>query len=73
MTSCQADSGSCEVTIVDRVHTALRGFRADVAVEGLEAEVVEDEEIGAAQGFEEARMSPVASGEHEVAAKLRQR
>src|ERR1700728_1175813 len=71
MPSCQADSGSCEVTIVDRVHTALRGFRADVAVEGLEAEVVEDEEIGAAQGFEEARMSPVASGEHEVAAKLR--
>ena len=40
-------------------------------VEGLEAEVVEDEEIGAAEGFDEARMSPVASGEHEVAAKLR--
>jgi hypothetical protein len=71
MTACQADSGSCEVTIVDRVHTALRGFRADVAVEGLEAEVVEDEEIGAAEGFDEARMSPVASGEHEVAAMLR--
>jgi len=42
-------------------------------VEGLEAEVVEDEEICAAEGFDEARMSPVASGEHEVAQSFGQR
>jgi len=40
-------------------------------VEGLEAEVVEDEKVGATEGFDEARMSAVASGEHEVTAKLR--
>ena len=40
-------------------------------VEGLEAEVVEDEEIGAAEGFDEARMAAVAAGEREVAAELR--
>ena len=30
--------------------------------EGLEAEVVKDEEIGAAEGFDQTRMAPVASG-----------
>ena len=42
-------------------------------VEGLEAEVVEDEEIGPAEGFDEARMAPVASGEREVLAGFGQR
>ena len=32
-------------------------------VEGLEAEVVENEQIGAAEGLDEARMAAVASGE----------
>jgi hypothetical protein len=32
-------------------------------VEGFEAEVVENEQIGAADGFDEARMATVASGE----------
>jgi hypothetical protein len=40
-------------------------------VERLEAEVVENEEIGAAEGFYEARMTPVASCERQVLAELR--
>jgi len=39
-------------------------------VEGFKAEVVEDEEIGAAEGFDEARMAPVAPGERHVLAEL---
>ena len=35
-------------------------------VEGFEAEVVENEQIGAAEGFDEARMAAVASGEREI-------
>jgi hypothetical protein len=37
----------------------------------LEAEVVEDEEIGAAKGFDQARMAPIASPERQVAAEFR--
>ena len=40
-------------------------------VEGLETEVVEDEEIGSAEGSDQARMAPVASGERQVAAEFR--
>ena len=40
-------------------------------IESLEAEVVEDEEIGATEASDKARMAPVASGEREVAAELR--
>jgi hypothetical protein len=36
-------------------------------VEGLEAEVVENEQIGAAEGFDEARMAPVACERHVLA------
>ncbi len=36
---------------------------AGAGVERLEAEVVEDQEIGAAEGFQKARMAPVAAGE----------
>jgi hypothetical protein len=39
-------------------------------VEGLEAEVVEDEQIGAAEGFDETRMTPIAAGERQVLAEL---
>src|SRR5271154_7620707 len=39
-------------------------------VEGFEAEVVENEQIGAADGFDEARMAAVASGERQVLAEL---
>ena len=35
-------------------------------VEGFEAEVVENEQISAADGFDEARMAAVASGERQV-------
>ena len=40
-------------------------------VEGFEAEVVENEQIGAAEGFDEARMAAIASGERQVLAELR--
>src|SRR5271168_301277 len=40
-------------------------------VEGFEAEVVEDEQIGAAKGFDETRMAPIAPGERQVLAELR--
>ena len=39
-------------------------------VEGFEAEVVENEQIGAAEGFDEARMAAVAPGERQVLAEL---
>ena len=42
-------------------------------VEGLEAEVVEDEKVGSAERFDKARMSPIAPGERQVLAQLRQR
>jgi hypothetical protein len=40
-------------------------------VERFEAEVVENEQIGSAEGFDEARMAAVASGERQVLAELR--
>ena len=39
-------------------------------VEGFEAEVVENEKIGAAERFDQARMATVASGERHVLAQL---
>ena len=40
-------------------------------VERFEAEVVENEQIGSAEGLDEARMAAVASGERQVFAELR--
>ena len=39
-------------------------------VEGLKAKVVENEQIGAAEGFDEARMAAIASGERQILAEL---
>jgi hypothetical protein len=39
--------------------------------EGLEADLVENEQIGAAKRFDEARMAPIAPGERHVLAELR--
>ena len=44
---------------------------AGAGVERLEAEVVEDQEIGAAEGFDETRVAPVAARERKVFAELR--
>jgi hypothetical protein len=61
----------------DRRSTAIPLFEdfeqivTGAGVERLEAEVVENEEIGAAEGFYEARMTPVASCERQVLAQLR--
>ena len=52
----------------------LKDFKQVVTgagVEELETEVVEDEKIGAAEGSDQARMAPVASGERQVAAEFR--
>ena len=40
-------------------------------IERFETEVVEYEQIGAAEGFDEARMTSIASGERQVLAELR--
>ena len=40
-------------------------------VEGFEAEVVENEKIGSAEGLDEARMTPVAPSKRQVLAELR--
>ncbi|TXT42272.1 MAG: hypothetical protein FD139_3749 [Methylocystaceae bacterium] len=44
---------------------------AGAGVERLEAEVVEDQEIGAAEGFDKTRVAPVAARERKVFAELR--
>jgi hypothetical protein len=75
MTSCPADRGSWEVD--DRRSAAVTVFEdfeqivTGAGVEGLESEVVENEEIGAAEGFDQARMAPVASGARHVLAEFR--
>jgi len=40
-------------------------------VKWFKAEVVEDEEIGAAEGFDQARMATISSAERQVLAELR--
>lgn len=44
---------------------------AGAGVERLEAEVVEDQEIGATKGFEQARMAPIAAREGQFLTELR--
>ncbi len=39
-------------------------------VERFEAEVVEDEQIGTTEGFDQARVAPIASGERHVVAEF---
>ena len=54
------------MTIVDRrPYRSSEDFEQIVTgagVEGLEAEVVEDEKVGSAERFDKARMSPIAPG-----------
>ena len=75
MTLCQSDKR--ELGGDDRRPAAISLFEdfeqivTGAGVEGLEAEVVEDEKIGAAEGLDEARMAPVAPGEGQVLAELR--
>jgi hypothetical protein len=52
------DRRSAAVTLLEDFEQIVTG----AGVDGLEAEVVEDKEIGAAKGFDQARMAPVASG-----------
>ena len=61
------DRRSAPVSFLEDFEEVVTG----AGVEGLEAEVVEDEEIGSTQGLDEAGMTAVAPGERQVAAKLR--
>jgi hypothetical protein len=51
------DRRSAAITLFEDFEQIVTG----AGIEGFEAEVVENEEIGAAEGFDQARMAPVAS------------
>jgi hypothetical protein len=61
------DRGPAAVSLLEDFEEVMTG----AGVEGLEAEVVEDKEIGPAEGLDEARMAAVASGERQILAELR--
>jgi hypothetical protein len=61
------DRRSAPVSLLEDFEQIVTG----AGVERFEAEVVENEQIGAAEGFDEARMAPVASGERQILAELR--
>ena len=61
------DRRSAAVSLLEDFQQIVTG----AGVEGFEAEVVENEQIGAAEGFDEARMTAIASGERQVLAELR--
>jgi len=63
------DRRSASITLFEDFEQLMAG----AGVERLEAEVVEDQEIGAAEGFQKARMVPVAAGEAQVFSELGQR
>ncbi len=58
---------SAAITLLEDFEQIVTG----AGVEGFEAEVVKNEEVGAAEGFDQARMTPVASGERQILAELR--
>jgi hypothetical protein len=61
------DRRSAAVSLLEDFEQIVTG----AGVERFEAEVVENEQIGSAEGFDEARMAAVASGERQVFAELR--
>ena len=61
------DRRSAGVSLFEDFEQIMTG----AGVEGFEAEVVENEQIGATKGFDEARMAHIASGERQVLAELR--
>ena len=75
VTSCQADRGSWEVTsprptavsLLENFEQVMTG----AGVEGLEAEIVENERVGSAEGLDEARMAPVTPSKRQLLAELR--
>ena len=56
------DRRSAAVSLLEDFEQIVTG----AGVERFEAEVVENEQIGSAEGFDEARMAAVASGERQV-------
>src|SRR5271169_5839995 len=60
------DRRPAAVSLLENFEQIMTG----AGVEGFEAEVVENEQIGAAERFDEARMAAVASGERQVLAEL---
>ena len=61
------DRRSAPVSLLEDFQQVMTG----AGVEGFKAEVVENEQIGAAEGFDKARMTSIASGERQVLAELR--
>jgi hypothetical protein len=60
------DRRSAAITLFEDFEQIVTG----AGVEWLKAEVVENEQIGAAEGFDQARMAPIASGKRQVLAEL---
>jgi hypothetical protein len=56
------DRRSAPISLLEDFEQVVTGS----GVERFEAEIVEDKQIGAAEGFDEARMASVASGERQV-------
>ena len=57
---------SAAITLFEDFEQVMTG----AGVEGFEAEVVENEQIGAAEGLDEARMAAIASGKRQVLAEF---
>jgi hypothetical protein len=60
------DRGPAAVSLLEDFEEVMTG----AGVEGLEAEVVEDKEIGPAEGLDETRMPAVASSERQILTEL---
>ena len=60
------DRGPAAVSLLEDFEEVMTG----AGVEGLEAEVVEDKEIGPAEGLDETRMAAVASSERQILTEL---
>ena len=61
------DRRSAAITLLEDFEQIVAG----AGVEGLKAEVVKEEEIGAAEGFDQAWMAAVATAERQILAELR--
>ncbi len=60
------DRGAASISLLEDFEQVMTG----AGVEGLEAEIVKDEEVGAAEGFDETGMASVAAGEREILVEL---
>ena len=61
------DRRSTAVSLLENFEQVMTG----AGVEGLEAEIVENEKVGSTEGLDEARMAPVAPSKRQALAELR--